>query len=529
MPKIQLSLYRFIFLAMLGFILNSCLKEDFNVKNFALSNNSPGIAIPLINASLNVRDVYNFDSSGWTLKEDNSNFLSLIYKKTETFGADSFLHISDQSLAKQKYIFKIDNTIPLGDSTSDVYITNLDFISSDNDIYDTLYIKSGSLDILILSTLNMKGQMIFSLPEATKDGKMLTSQIKYPGKPNDSIKTKVDLSGYKIIFTHQGRSNIVTTVCKVMAYNTGAKNNSPYTVSLTVDLKNIKFSKLYGYFSSRTFNFFDFLSVKLFGGIKKGDSYIEDPSLKLLISNSVGIPAKLDIIQFNSHSDVKTPHDLAITGLPSSINIPSPPKPGIVTYIDYLLNKNNSNIRDAINLSPTGFLYNVNGITMPIPAIQNFIFDYSKIDLDVEIELPLFGWMKNFVINDTFDFSIDNLENFESLTFNLIVDNGFPLEATLQLYFFDSNTIMLDSMFVNPQNFLRSAITDVPSGKVIKPVSRLYTIVFDNKRVKKLIKCRKMHFKASMYTTNKGKNSIKIYSDYSLDIKLSALAKIKTN
>lgn len=521
---------RYLFLVLLIFIINSCLKEDFNVKKIGLKNCSPGLAIPLINSSLDIRDVYKFDSGGWLIKEDNTKFLSLIYNKTETFGAESFFDMSDQTLMDQKYIFNFDNSIPKGDSSSDTYITNLNFVSTDNDIYDTLYIKSGTLNITISSTLNMKGDMIFSLPEATKGGKMLVTKIIYPGIPNIIIKDSIDLSGYKIVFTHQGKSNIITSVCKVMAKNSGLPNNSPYNVSISINLNKIKFSKLYGYFSSRNFNFFDFLSVSLFGGIRRGDTYIEDPSLRLLFQNSVGIPVKLDILSFTSHSEVKTPHDIAITGLPKSINIPSPSKPGLSTQVSYLLNKTNSNIKDAINLSPTGFLYNVDGTTMPVPAIQNFIFDTSKINLDVEIELPLFGWLRNYVLEDTFGFSIDNLDMFESLTLNLIAENGFPLEASLQIYFIDTikNTIT-DSLFINSQNLVPSAITDIITGKVTKPVSRLFTIVFDRKHLDNLVNCKKMLLKASLFTSNQGQNSIKIYSNYSIGIKLSALAKLKTN
>jgi len=523
------SFAKYIILGLLLFITNSCLKEDFNVKNVGLNNNSPGLAIPLINSSLDIRDVYNLDTAGWALKEDNSKFLSLIYMKTETFGADSFLRISNQSLKKQKYIFNIGVSLPLGDSTSDIYISNLDFISSDNDIYDTLYIKSGTLDITISSTLNMRGKMIFSLPEVTKGGKMLVSQINYPGNPNNNINLAIDLTGYKIVFLHQANTNIITTVCKVMAYNDGKKNNSPYDVSLSVNLNDIKFNKLFGYFNSRKFNFFDFLSISLFGGIKRGDSYIEDPSLKLLIQNSVGIPVKFDILSFTSHSDIKTPHDLNITGLPNTINIGSPSKPGLTTQKSYLLDKTNSNIKDAINLSPTGFLFNVNGTTMPVPTIENFIFDTSKINLNLEIDLPLFGWLRNYVLQDTFDFSIGKLDIFESLTFNLLADNGFPLEASLQLYFLDSKNKITDSMFVNPKDLIRSGITEITTGKVIKPVSRLYTVVFDRKKLDMIVNCKKMLIEASLYTSKLGKNSIKIYSDYSIDIKLSALAKLKIN
>jgi len=214
------------------------------------------------------------DTLGWNLHEDASKFLTLIYLQNENFSADSFLKISDQNLTRN-YIFTIDNSLPVGDSIIDSYSSMLDFTSPDGDLFDLMYVKSGYLNIRITADLNMRGKMVFRLPEVTKNGKMLVSQFNYNGKPVD---LKVDLSGYLITFTHVGNTNRLRTEFDVTAYNDGLPNFSPYHVKLEIKLNDLKFSKVFGYFSARSFSFTDRIRISLFGGVESGKVILKIPN-----------------------------------------------------------------------------------------------------------------------------------------------------------------------------------------------------------------------------------------------------------
>jgi hypothetical protein len=514
---------RYLLLILLFFIINSCLKEDFNVSKIDVKNYTPGLAFPLINANLDLNDIAAIDSSGWNLREDATKFMTLFYDKSASFEADSFLKISSQQLLRNE-VFNVDNSLPVGDSTFDSYASFLDFTSSDNDIFDLMLIKKGTITVKINSDLNMRGTMVFRLPDVTKAGNMLTRKFNYWG--HDTV-LNIDLDGYLITFSHIGNLNRLSTEYDVTAYNDGLPNFSPYFVNFDIKLENIKFSYVYGYFSSRNFDFIDQLKLSLFAGIESGDSYFENPKLHLDFTNSVGIPVNLNIQTLIAHSGLKAPYDINITGLPNPISIASPPSPGTFVKVNYLLDKSNSNIKDAINIVPSAFKYDVKGVTAPDAVHQNFIFDTSKIKLDVEVEIPLYGRIKDYYLTDTFPFTLDNMDLFESLTFNLLLANGFPMESSVQLYFLDENNNMLDSLFVLPRDNVRSALVDITTGKVTKAVSHLYTVVFDRKRLDKIINCKKMKVRASLNTSLLGQYSVKIYSNYAIDIKLSALAKLK--
>lgn len=518
---------KLIFLISIIFIINSCIKEDFKVSKFDVKNFTPGLAIPIVNAKLDMNDLTIDSSSGWDLKQDASNFMTLVYYKTESFIADSFLKVSNQ-LLNNNYSFSLDNSVPIGGSRSTPYNSYLEFTSPDNDLFDLMDIKSGTLKLSITSipNLNMRGNIVFRLPYVKKGGNMLSFTVFNRGKPYD---TTIDLSGYSITFSHLGNINRISTECIVTGYNDGQPNLSPYSINLKVSLESIKFSKAFGFFSSRSFNFANQIIIDLFDGIKVGVSYFENPKLKLNLINSVGIPVNLNILSFAAHSDIKAPFDKEITGLPNPIKVTSPTVPGKSVNMSYLLDKSNSNIKDAINMVPSKFKYDVIGLTAPDGVTQNFIFDTSKVKMEVEVELPLWGRIKDYTVEDTFPFTLDNLENFESITFNLLLANGFPLESTVQLYFLDKNHNTLDSLFEFPQDYLKSAITDPITGLVTKPVSHLYKIFFNRKRLDMITNCTTMKIKAYLHSTivNSVQKSVKIYSYYNFDVKFSALAKLK--
>ena len=268
---------RYLLLILLFFIINSCLKEDFNVSKIDVKNYTPGLAFPLINANLDLNDIASIDSSGWNLREDATKFMTLFYDKSASFEADSFLKISSQQLLRNE-VFKVDNSLPVGDSTFDSYASFLDFTSSDNDIFDLMLIKKGTITVKINSDLNMRGSMVFRLPDVTKAGNMLTRKFNYWG--HDTV-LNIDLDGYLITFSHIGNLNRLSTEYDVTAYNDGLPNLSPYFVNFDIKLENIKFSYVYGYFSSRNFDFIDQLKLSLFAGIESGDSYFENPKLHL--------------------------------------------------------------------------------------------------------------------------------------------------------------------------------------------------------------------------------------------------------
>jgi hypothetical protein len=92
---------------------------------------------------------------------------------------------------------------------------------------------------------------------------------------------------------------------------------------------------------------------------------------------------------------------------------------------------------------------NPNGNTF---GYQDFVIADKNLDLNAEIDMPLSFTANGLTIVDTFDFSLFEQADDPTIvikegTLFLTADNGFPLEANLQVFFLDENGSELTSLF----------------------------------------------------------------------------------
>jgi hypothetical protein len=92
----------------------------------------------------------------------------------------------------------------------------------------------------------------------------------------------------------------------------------------------------------------------------------------------------------------------------------------------------------------------------------------------LELFLPLNGYADNLVVKDTLDFVFSDFykkppEEIERLILRLNITNGFPLNMSLQAYFYDENDVLLDSLFQDlqdPARFIPAATDNSGDGRV---------------------------------------------------------------
>ena len=120
---------------------------------------------------------------------------------------------------------------------------------------------------------------------------------------------------------------------------------------------------------------------------------------------------------------------------------------------------------------------------------------------------------------DTLGFSLQESNQSKRIkdgTLNLIVDNGFPFEADIQLYMLDENNQIIDSLFT--------------LGKVAAATLGSNLIVTDSKKsklpihvsqakVNELYETRYMAVVVS-FSTASNTQHVKIYNNYSFDVQL---------
>jgi len=191
------------------------------------------------------------------------------------------------------------------------------------------------------------------------------------------------------------------------------------------------------------------------------------------------------------------------------------------------LDKFNSNIDDIINGRATYLNYDITAQSNPAGNVgQNFVVDTSKIEVTAEIELPLSGIAKNFVVRDTIPFEMEGLNELVEATFRINTDNGFPVDVAVQCYFLDSNDVVIDSLMGVDQSLILAGLVD-SDGRVISSTHKTLDIPMTTERINEIAKMKSIVIIGRANTNDNGTTTIKLYSEYRLDVKLGLKAKVE--
>lgn len=156
---------------------------------------------------------------------------------------------------------------------------------------------------------------------------------------------------------------------------------------------------------------------------------------------------------------------------------------------------------------------------------HDFAYDTSGLDVALHLTVPLSLIASNLVLQDTFDFSLGSGEEGDPAikegTFSLIAYNGFPFMAAPQLYFYDADFNLLDSLFTAPSEITAGQLNEL--CLVAAPVKSVLTVPVNEEKMNRLRAAHSVMVRSSFTTTTSGScNSyLKIYDDYQLTIKLT--------
>jgi hypothetical protein len=192
----------------------------------------------------------------------------------------------------------------------------------------------------------------------------------------------------------------------------------------------------------------------------------------------------------------------------------------------FTLDRTNSNVVALIQGQPNYVVSQIEGSANPAgPAYDNFITDSSRLDVDVEVALPLYGAVDDFLLTDTLDFQYANLQNVNELLIRTHLVNGFPFEARWQVYFTDAQYQKLDSLVLNNDLLMPSAVVNA-SGVVTSASVHTVDQSLDRGRILGIMPARKVIVQARISSAQSGQTNVKIYSHYEFTVHLGAIAKV---
>lgn len=525
-------------------LISSCVKEEIDLNKLGAQQWTPEFALPLAHSSLTIGDIIS-ESGVNNITVDNTNFCTAIYKgELFSLRADELIQIPTQVYSKQ---VKLDaNQIATLTGTAGTitipFTQTISFNSgTGGPLIDSLFYKSGILTDSIYSEFKQNATITISIPSAKKAGIAFTKTLNltYTGTIPVISKSIIDLSGYKFDMTAGGSQQSKFDINYSVKINYSG-SNPPTTnekINITQTCPNPKFNKIFGYIGQQSLispgDDQDTVGIEAFkNAITSTAISIKNPEIKFIFNNSFGASVKCDILQLSTYSPPAA--QIAVATTSKTIASPANTAVGSIKKDSVIFNTTNSGIEAAINSSPKDFIYKIAGQSNPPPSspitTKNFILDTSRFSVNMEVKLPLWGKISNLVIMDTikdFKLNLDNKDSLiQQLTIRTIINNGFPANIGVQVYFTDSLYNKLDSLIAPYQIIMQSATVNPTTGKVTSPTQKIVDSSFDIARYQKLVKTRRIIIKGNLSTFNNGGTDVKIYSDYRLDVKLSAKAKL---
>lgn len=529
----------FIFAGIITLTFQSCIKDNFELDKLTKTEWNPNLAVPLVYSSLSIQDIITKGDKDGFISVGSDDFCTLIYNgNLFSLAAADLVQIPTQQQPNYSVTLtpaQIAALTAAGTVTAS-YTQPVTFATgTNNPKIDSLDVKSGTIDIALTSDFEFSGQINVVIPAAKKNGVVFSKILpfSYAGTVPVFVAASYDLAGYTFDMTNGGTTyNQFSVNYDVTLSGSGTPPSLANQISINQSLSNLKYNKFFGDLGQLALSpDQDTVDISIFkNALGTGSFTLVDPSVKVTISNSYGVPIDASISKLDGYTPPASV--FSITGSPNPLPIFSPnfSQIGQTLTGTYTLSNANSNIVSVINNTPKSIIYKINSMSNPAgPTNSNFVTDSSRFKVDMEVALPFWGTAQNFVLMDTIPFGVDSAlsENIESVLIRLFNSNGFPMDIDLQAYLTDSNFVKLDSLIIPNQLLLKSAIVNTTTGLVQSPSESKYDIVVTDTRLSKLKETTHMLIKAVASTTNNGSTNVKIYSHYKLDIKLGTQIKFK--
>jgi hypothetical protein len=409
---------------------------------------------PLINDTLDLKKLTN-DS---TLIVSNGAYYLQLKRKIASISPVSLLTIPD-TLIEQKYAIAIPNiTVPPGTSFVN---NNKDFVFDMMDAkIKKARIKSGQINLQIENPIGVATIFELELPSVQFQNSPLKKAVTISSgsQSNPTKKTlSIDLAGYWIDFsgTSGFANNSLPSKLKVSTEISGptVTITNKDTTTFKMEMKALKFDYAQGYFGKHNYLDTFIFDSKILKDMVTGAIDLPSLSLKFDIENSIKVPAKatiLEIKNYNSEtnyttnlSHIQIGHPFIIENPTGSWNNLLPSKKSILfdqntsnieNFVENLGEK--TTIRYAIDVNPWG---NISGG-------WDELFPDSKLDVTTSINMPLNIGLNDLQLVDTFDLSLSQEEgktNIESGVLSFKLENGFPFQGNLSIYFMNESGVLI--------------------------------------------------------------------------------------
>ena len=294
----------------------------------------------------------------------------------------------------------------------------------------------------------------------------------------------------------------------------------------------IKFSYIDGYLGYHIFAVDgSAIDVGLFNQWKSGTFDFENPKITISVDNAFGLPVRSRVNRMDLTTITGRTLSLQSPFINTGIDFayPSFQELGQIKTTKFDFNKSNSNIREIFNEKTKTIAYDISALVNPDrdTTIRGYITDGSFFVVNVAVEVPLHGSVNELVVSDTLDIDLSGIDNIESAELKALITNDFPAEMRVQGFFLDEQNTVSANLFAGEGMYIPGASVG-PDGRTLPAKQQTYTIPVDAPSFNKMKESKRILLVGFLNTLgSERKESLWIYNDYGIDIKLGARVKYR--
>eukprot|EP01029_Cantina_marsupialis_P010005 TRINITY_DN2294_c1_g2_i1.p2 TRINITY_DN2294_c1_g2~~TRINITY_DN2294_c1_g2_i1.p2 ORF type:complete len:548 (+),score=72.95 TRINITY_DN2294_c1_g2_i1:5144-6787(+) len=397
---------------------------------------------------------------------------------------------------------------------------------------------STNIRFLFSNPLDTDVDLTVSLPDGTQAGTPVSQTFRVTAKAVNQ-EENLNLADLNIKFKQPYTTNNLVA----LNFDVDVQNNASGiitgsgNINVNLTFQNIDFKLAQGDFGKQNIDIgtgnID-MEVDFWDDIE-GDYQFADPRVMVHLRNSVGVPFEINANMTGYNTDgisqALNPDALQPANYPKTVaDVLDTPNEETITY-----DNSNSEIVALMALPPSDRIeysgsVNLNPAVVDIATTPNIVSNTSRIDADLEIDIPLDLSATNLMLKDTVtDLDIENAEKIMNAAIVVTAENGFPLDAQI------SKIIMTDDAYkvldtIEDEQVIEAAKVGadglvIPSS--IKEVS--HEIKLTAEQIKHLNDTDNLIIHASVNTTDKGTKAVKLRGDYEIKFKIAVQAQINLN
>jgi hypothetical protein len=519
-------------LALVG-ILCSCNFSDLELDKIEGPSLSNAFAVNIGSVSYTVGDlVKDLGNESLKIEEGDDLFLSLVYRDTSRFSDLNDFAVLDDVINTESYS-PIPTDIPAQPIEHTLVVPQKEFefeiVAEDGKKVDSVYFNGGTLEYTLTSDFGSKIDYVFELRDVRHpdDQPVVFNETMEANETTDN--QSIPLDGLKNVATRVGDKNTFkVTLDMTMTIPAGTEIRSSDKIGIILSFINPEFSAVFGNFDGDPIEILkDTIEIAAFEELNEGGLSLRNPSINIEMDNAFGIELGIsfdDVQAIKSDGTVIALEGDAVTNL-QFIDAPNSSQLGEVVTSSFSIDITNSNIDELLNSTPSKMVFGVSASSNPIGSDNpnNFILDSSYVEIRTVMEIPFDFKMDGF--SKDFDFSSpDGIDGADSLVLNIRTINQIPISGAISISFKDE---------IGDEIYQLSNITVIDSpetdaeGKSIGSKENIASIILSHEGIDAFLTSSDIVATISIFSFKSSEgNFVKIFSDYKLEVYLSAAGKI---